>query len=224
MRVSRHYAVLLLGTLLLASLACGLSLGNSAEVVGSAVEQAQTAAAQAADLVGTAEAAATQGADAVATLIAAATPHVDLLKEKLAGIEPDDAGNYRVSLTEAEVNTVLRLRQLLTGDVVGAGIQSQEVSFSDGRITLSGSVLEPLTGQLLVSMRPLVEGGDLQLEIIDASVSGGEAPQEALEAAERAISDTVGAALAHLPAGVVLEEIVVANSELTIIGRRSTGE
>jgi hypothetical protein len=181
---------------------------------------AQTAAAQAGDLVGTVAAVATaEGSGAMATVIAAATPHVEFLKEKLGRIEPDADGNYRVALNEGEVNTLLRLRQLLSGDVIGAAIQSQEVTFSDGMITLSGSVLEPLPGQLLVTMRPAVEDGRLQLNIEQASVAGQEAPQQALEAAESGISGALDEMLGHLPAGVTLHDIIVAGGELTLIGR-----
>jgi len=216
--------------LLLTSLACGLSLGDPAELIPPAVETAeeaarvagnaaQTSAAQAGDLAGTAAVlATTEGSDMIATVKAVATPHVNILKEKLASIEPDADGNYRVTLTEDEVNTVLRLRQLLSGDILGAGIESQEVRFRDGTITLTGSILEPLPGELLVRMRPTVEAGRLQLNTVEASVAGQEAPQQALDTAEDAIGATLGEALENLPAGVRLEEVTVANGELTIIG------
>lgn len=227
----RLAALALIGLLLLISLACALPLGDRTESVPAAVETAeaaarvagiaaQTAAAQAGDLVGTVAAVATaEGSGAMATVIAAATPHVEFLKEKLGRIEPDADGNYRVALNEGEVNTLLRLRQLLSGDVIGAAIQSQEVTFSDGMITLSGSVLEPLPGQLLVTMRPAVEDGRLQLNIEQASVAGQEAPQQALEAAESGISGALDEVLGHLPAGVTLHDIIVAGGELTLIGR-----
>jgi hypothetical protein len=222
--------------LLLTSLACDLSLGDPADIVAPAVETAevaartagdaaQTAAAQAGDLVETAAAVATrEGSEAIATVVAASTPYADLLKEKLASIEPDADGNYRVTLTEDEVNIVLRLRQLLTGDVIGAAIQSQEVKFSDGIIELAGTIVEPLPGRLLVRMRPTVAAGRLQLDIMDASVAGQEAPQVVLEAAEKAISSTVGEALEHLPIGVQLQEVTAANGELGIVGHRTDGE
>jgi hypothetical protein len=222
--------------LLLTSLACDLSLGDPADIVAPAVETAevaartagdaaQTAAAQAGDLVETAAAVATrEGSEAIATVVAASTPYADLMKEKLASIEPDADGNYRVTLTEDEVNIVLRLRQLLTGDVIGAAIQSQEVKFSDGIIELAGTIVEPLPGRLLVRMRPTVAAGRLQLDIMDASVAGQEAPQVVLEAAEKAISSTVGEALEHLPIGVQLQEVTAANGELGIVGHRTDGE
>lgn len=119
---------------------------------------------------------------------------------------------------------MLRLRQLITGDILGAAIQSQEASFNDGSITLSGTILEPLPGQLLVRMRPSVQEGRLQLDIEESSVAGQEAPPQALEAAEQAINGTLGEALENLPAGVQLQEVTVANGELTIAGRKMNGE
>lgn len=233
---SRLIALMCLGTLLLLSLACGISIGDPAEIVPPAVETAeeaarvagnaaQTAAAQAGDLSGTAAAVATsEGSEALATVRAAATPHVDYLQEKLASIEPDEDGNYRATLTEDEVNVVLRLRQVVTGDILGAAIQSQEVSFEDGTITLSGTILEPLPGELLVKMRPSVEDGQLLLEIEESTIAGQEAPPQVLDAAEEAISGTLGEGLEHLPAGVQLQELTVADGQLNIVGRRVNSE
>lgn len=236
MSSQRPVILFLIGLLLLTALACGPSLGDPAEIVAPAVETAegavqgaanaaQTAAAQAGDLSGTAAAVATtEGSELIATAKAVVTPHVDTLKEKVANIEPDADGNYRATLGEDEVNIVLRLRQLLTGDVMGAAIQSQEVSFKDGSITLTGTIIEPLPGELLVRMHPSVEAGRLQLDIQESSVGGQQAPDPALEAAEAAINGTLGEALDNLPAGVRLQEITVANGELTIVGSKSEGE
>jgi len=232
----RLVILLFIGLLLLATLACGPSLGDPAEFVAPAAETAegaaqaaanaaQTAAAQAGELSGTAAAmATTDGSELIATARAVITPHVDTLKEKVANIEPDADGNYRATLGEDEVNIVLRLRQLLTGDVMGAAIQSQEVTFRDGGITLTGTVIEPLPGELLVRMRPSVEAGRLQLDIQESSVGGQQAPDPALEAAEAAVNGTLGEALENLPAGVRLEEIMVANGELIIVGSQIEGE
>lgn len=233
---SSRLRLIALMCLVLISLACGISFGEPAEIMPPAIETAeeaarvagnaaQTAAAQAGDLSGTAAALATsEGSEALATVRAAATPHVDYLKEKLASIEPDEDGNYRATLTEDEVNVVLRLRQVVTGDILGAAIQSQEVSFEDSTITLSGTILEPLPGELLVSMRPSVEDGRLQLDIVESSVAGREAPPQVLDAAEEAISSTLGEGLEHLPAGVQLQELTVADGQLTIVGRRVNSE
>lgn len=82
----RYVTLVFIGTLLLTSLACGISLGEPAEIIPPAVETAeeaarvagiaaQTAAAQAGDLSGTAAAVATtEGSETIATVIAVATP------------------------------------------------------------------------------------------------------------------------------------------------------
>jgi hypothetical protein len=235
MRYQRFIILLFFGMLVLASLACGLP-GDPADIIAPALETAegaaqeagnvaQTAAAQAGDLGGTAAAVATsEGSGLIATVKAVASPSVDTLKEKVANIEPDADGNYRVTIGEEEVNTVLRLRQLLSGDIIGAGIQSQEVGFRDGAIMLTGNILEPIPGRLTVRMRPSVVDGRFQLDIVDASVAGQTAPQQTLEAAEGAINSTIGEALEFLPAGVELREITAVNGELTIIGRKTEGQ
>jgi len=223
MRDARRIMVVFLGMVLLAMMACALPFNNpikerpavvatAEEKARSAGKAAQTAAAQAMAM------ATTEGGPALGTVKALAAPHVDVLKDKVASVEPDAEGNYRVTLTEEEVNTVLRLRQLLSGDILGAGGQSQEVSFREGRITLSGRILEPLPGELLVTVRPTVEEGRLKLETEEASLAGREAPQQALAAAEGALNSTLGEALDHLPAGVRLLGITAANGELTISG------
>jgi len=223
MRDARRIMVVFLGMVLLAMMACALPFNNpikerpavvatAEEKARSAGKAAQTAAAQAMAM------ATTEGGPALGTVKALAAPHVDVLKDKVASVEPDAEGNYRVTLTEEEVNTVLRLRQLLSGDILGAGGQSQEVSFREGRITLSGRILEPLPGELVVTVRPTVEEGRLKLETEEASLAGREAPQQALAAAEGALNSTLGEALDHLPAGVRLLGITAANGELTISG------
>lgn len=236
MRSPRLITLILLGLMLFTSLACNFFLGDQAEAIPPAIETAQeaarvagnfaqTAAAQTGELAGTAAAVATtEGPELIATAKALATPHADYLKNRIASLKPDEEGNYRIVLTENEVNTLLRLRQLLTGDLIGAGIQSQEVSFTDGSITLAGTILEPLPGQLVVRMSPSVQDGQIQLDIQESSVAGREAPQQALDAAEEAISNGLDEALGYLPADVQLQEVSVGNGEIVITGRKLAGE
>lgn len=232
MRLSRIYIPFFIATLLLATLACGLPsdslLENKPAPLETAEEAARVgaiaakeAAARAGDLAGTAAVVATtEGSQVMSTAKAVAAPHADYLKEKLVSIEPDEEGNYRVTFTEDEVNTVLRLRQLLSGDIIGASIQSQQVTFQNGRITLSGTIMEPLPGELLVVMQPVVTDGDLKLTPVNAALAGKEAPAEALAAAESALNSSLGEALEHLPGGVELLDILAENGELIITGRR----
>ena len=227
----RNATLLFLSILLFTSLACDFSVGKPSINAPAAVETAEaaarsagsaagTVAAKAGDLAGTASAlATTEGSGVVATLMAAGTPGAQYLQEKLAEIEPDADGYYRASVTEEELNVALRVRQLLSGDLLGAAIQSQEVSFEDGFITLSGSIMEPFPGKLQVRMRPSVAAGQLQLNVEDASAAGKEAPQEAIDAAEQAIGSAVAEAMAYIGDGIELQEITAAGGELTLVGR-----
>jgi len=231
MRSPRAVIPLFLVTLSMVSLACGLPFGKPSINAPAAVETAEaaartagsvagTAAAMAGDLAETAVAMATaEGSGAVATVMAAGTPGTQFLKDKLAEIEPDADGNYRISLTENELNVVLRVRQLFGGDLLGAAVQSQQVTLEDGMITFSGTILEPLPGEIRVRMRPTVADGQLQLNVVDASAAGKDAPQQAIDAAEEAISDAVSEALGYVGDGIQLTEIDVAGGELTIVGR-----
>ncbi len=112
------------------------------------------------------------------------------------------------------------MRQLLTGDIIGAGIQSQQVTFRNGWITLSGTIIEPLPGELLVVMQPAIVEGRLKLSPETGSLAGKEAPDAALAAAEDALNSSLGEALEHVPGGVELLDIVADNGVLTISGRR----
>lgn len=242
MRSLRLNIPFFIAMLIVAILACALptddlienrppAVETAEEAARIAGEAAQTAAAQAGDLAGTAVAlATTEGSKAIATAKAVAEPHVDYLKEKAASIEPDEEGIYRLVLTEEEVNAVLRLRQLVTGDILGAGAMSQEVQFREGTITLSGSIFEPIPGDLLVKMRPTIEDGRLQLETEEASLAGQEAsdqlleaPEKALAAAEEALGGTIGEALEDVPIGIQLLEITAVDGVLTITGRAKDG-
>lgn len=228
----RNAILLFFSILLLTSLACDFSIGKPSLNAPAAVETAEaaarsagsaagTAAAKAGDLAGTAAAlATTEGSGIVATVMAAGTPGAQFLKDKMSQIEPDADGNYRASVSEDELNVVLRVRQLLGGDLMGAAIQSQEVSLEDGFITLSGSILEPFPGQLQVRMRPAVVGGQLQLNVEEASAAGQDAPQEAIDAAEQAISSAIVEALGYVgEEGIELQEITVTGGELSLVGR-----
>ncbi len=219
--------------LVMSALACGGDIDLPEVTVPAAVETAQQLARQAAqsasdragNVAGTAVALATaEGSDALATVKAVATPHVNFLKERLNNIITDENGVYRVTLTDEELNTFNRLRQLVTGDVIGAAVQSQEISFSGGNIELTGSVFEPLPGQLQVLFRPDVEDGQLELDLIDASFTGNELPQEALNSAETTLNNTLKELLTFVPDNIRLQEITITEGALTIIGQRLESE
>jgi hypothetical protein len=189
---------------------------TSAAEAGIAV---QTAAVQAGDLVQTAAIVATQeGSVVVGTVQAAGTPGVNFLKEKLASAQTDENGNFSISIHDSELNRILQVAEFLANLGLPATFQNAQVTFTGGNISISASVTQPVSGRLVATFSPQVEDGRLTFDLVNASMGSVEVPATAVEGAESILNSSLGEAIGSLPDGLRLQQVVVEEGSLTLIG------
>ena len=250
MKKANRFAPLFLFVLLLSSLACNFSMELpwnigpqdveiSPEDVSVAATRAAEAAATAAvvaDQAGQlAATAVTQGDGAVATAIAQVGDDSDIdkapaagdtvvaggaLQQKLANIQPDANGNFAVAITEEDLNEYITAQEgAFQTDTMSA--QNIQIQISPEYVELSGDVTEPMALPLLVRLRPAVNGGQLQFELLSASAGIFPVPDSMLDLIEAGANSELGQALAGLPNGVTVQDATLANGVLTIFGHQN---
>ena len=189
--------------------------------VQTAGEVAKTAASQAGDFAQTVAVVATeQGGAAVATLKAVGTPDIDAIKDKIASIQPDDDGQFSISISAQDLNRVLLLRQLITGPDSLSLIRNVGVEFRDGLIILGVDISKPLESRAEIVFEAVVEDGGLRFEIVEASVADRNVPQDVLDAAAGLLNVSLGEAVEHLPPSLQLQSVIVSEGALTLVGGR----
>jgi hypothetical protein len=229
MRRQAQWLFISLAILVLAALACGPTVPlpeldlPEVTIPPAAIETAEAAAGQVGGLAGTAAAVATaQGPAALATLQAAAGQvglDTDVLREKFAGALPDTNGSATVTVTAQDVNRVIALNMLVTGGQ--SLLINPTVTFSGGSIVLTGQVTDPIGAQLAVTFRPYVEDGSLRFEVLGATLADRQVPAAILSGAEAALNNSLGRAVANLPANIQLQQIVMGEGTMTFLGQIS---
>lgn len=206
-------------------------------------EQAEALATQAASVAATAAAGATavavaeQADSVVATAVAqgetlAATAQsgtgqisgldINALKERFSSLQPDENGNVSVTITESELNQAIEASQAAAAQAGrNLQIQNAQATLSEGTIILAGNVTEPLSADLTVSFRPLVANGILQFEVASATVGGVTVPPSLLQSAEATLNNTLGEAMSNLPAEIVLQDVIISDGTMTVVGSRA---
>jgi hypothetical protein len=208
---------------------------EAGEVVGQAAAEAQTAFESASDTAQTTaaqvgdayEAAATvvvdRGGEAVEVLGTAGKSASEEIQERFASLQPDEAGNFSVTIYESELNQIIKVQELLTGPIPGNPLRNTVVNFGEGVIIFTADVYEPLVGQLTVRFSPFIEEDRVRFAVLNASLGGAEAPEATLTTAEETLNSTLGAALGYLPFGLRPHEIIVTNGQFTIVGGDTPG-
>ena len=138
------------------------------------------------------------------------------LTEKFATIPlPEGSGTVAVTVTEAELNQAIAAAQAQAG--APSAIQNPQVRFTGGTIILTGTLAEPINGQLTVSFTPYVENNTLQFEVVEASIGSFQVPPAALQTAEQTLNSSLGTAMSQLPAGTGLQSVTVGEGTMTVI-------
>jgi hypothetical protein len=212
----------LLGLAILTALACGPSIDlPKLSLPSGARETAASAAEQAGRAAQTVAAVATrQAGAAVSTLSAIQTPDLNALREKVTSAQIDPGGNFSVTVSDDELNQMLRVRQFLTGMSVPGNFQDISVVFEPGNVILNANVLQPLPTKLAVSFQPVLQDGQLTFQLVSASLSDQEAPPAMRTVAQSVLNRTLGEAVNNLPAGVSVRAISVGQGTVTFEGSR----
>ncbi len=210
---------LLIGLLVLAGLACGPSLPDVPDGV---VETAQAAGQQAGGVAETAVALATQeGSAAIGTIQAGGQP-VDIgpLQDKFESIQPDENGNFSVTITDDEVNQAIQRSQETTETANESPLQEANVTFTGGNIVLTANVTSPIAAQLTVEFRPFISNGVIQFEVVSATLGSVQVPTAILSSAALTLNNTLGQAMNALPSNLTLQSIEMGEGTMTVSGTR----
>ena len=172
------------------------------------------------------DAVATQAVDLIAKsdpLLESGSTEVDIepgsLAEKFASVPvPNGDGTVEVTITAAELNQAIVVGQAAKAQTeTPALIQDPQVVFSGGLIILTGTISEPISGQLTVSFMPYVANGTLQFDVVEASVGNLRVPPTVLQTAEQTLNSTLGAATSQLPEGVGLQSVEIGEGTMTLV-------
>ncbi len=208
--------------LILATLACrfGLRLPEPPEQAVALVT-AQAAVRESGNAVQTIAALApVQGATAVAALQAIEAPELDQIKAKLSNIQPDQFGNYTVTLTEGEINQLLQVSQSLSDSGNQVQLINTIITFRAGKVNLAARLVEPIGADIQLSLLPEVHDGTLRFQLQEASLGPLPAPQFVLSGIESALNGALVNALTEVPGTVVLTSVSVGEGTITIVGRQ----
>jgi len=143
------------------------------------------------------------------------------LQQKLANIQPDGDGNFTVAVTEGDLN------EFITGQEGGAfqtdtlSAENIQVQITPEHIELTGDVTQPIALPLNVKMRPSVASGQLQFDLLSASTGILPVPESMLDLIETGVNSELGRALTGLPDGVSIQEVMLADGVLTILGHQN---
>lgn len=215
----------MISLLFLAGLACGPNIPDVPEVniPEGAAETVQAAGQQAGSAAETAVALATQeGSTAVQTLQAGGA-NIDLgaLGEKFSTIQPDENGNFTVTITDTELNDALQRAEESQAAPGSSPVSQPLIIFTGGNIVLMGNVTQPIEAQLTVSFRPVVVDGDLQFEVVSATLGAVNVPAAILSSAESTLNSTLGQAMNNIPSNLTLQSIVMGEGTMTVSGTQN---
>lgn len=141
------------------------------------------------------------------------------LAEKFATVPiPSGGGTAEITVTDDELNQAIAVGQAAKAQTGTPSLmQNPQVVFTGGYIVLSGTIAEPVSGQLTVSFAPYVADGTLQFDVVEASIGQFRVPPVALQTAESTLNSTLGEAMSQLPEGVGLQSIVMGEGTMTVI-------
>lgn len=230
MKQANRMMIFLLTILLLAGLACNMpDLGGrvpedaserAADAAATAAAAAQGAGNTAATVAAVASA---QGGSALATAQAFDRSGLEAelanLREQFESVELGEDGQVTLTITEEEINQLLRLRETLS--VIPSRLQNVAIQFEAETVVLTANVAEPVNGLLTVSFRPHVEEGTLQFELVTATLGNFQVPAALLQSAESTVNSTLGQVVNQLPSNLQVVSVAVADGAMTVVaGRR----
>ena len=213
----------LLGLLLLVSLACAMPGGSLPDVTvpDDAAATAASAAQQAGQAAATIAAVASENSDDLLATVQASdfqiNVNVDALREKFTNLQPDANGNISVTLTDEEINQAIQGQNNVAQQ--GISLQGIGVTFTGGNVVLTAMVTEPLQAQMTASFQPQVIDSQLQFTLVSAVLGRLPVPPAVLQSVEQTLNTTIGQLIATIPADYGLQDIVMGEGTMTIVAR-----
>ncbi len=205
--MSTYKQIFIFFTLMAISLlsACGQSVPNLPNA--EQVSQAATAVAA------TAEATL---ANAAASQLVEELPSSEEIASSIAPAIPEGNTPINITITDAELNEQIQAQQ--TAVQQQANIDNLTASFSNGNVNLSGTLNEPINGQINIIFRPYLAGNRIQFEVVSATFGNMSVPAVGLSAVQSALNDTLTGTLNNLPATITIQELIVGDGVMTVVG------
>ncbi len=195
----------------------------SPEDVSSAATRAAAVAEQAGQLAATAV---LQGDNIVSTAVAGeALPAVGSssaaggsLQQKLTSIKPDADGRLTVTITNSDLAEYMTVQGgAFSGE--GARIENVQIDLTMQDVVIQGDLIEPLAVPLTAHLRPVVNNGALQFQVIEAAAGVLPVPASLLSVLESGVNIGLGQAMNSLPPGVTLLDVALGDGSLTLLGQ-----
>lgn len=185
--------------------ACGQSVPDLPD--SAQISQAATAVAA------TAEAAV---ANAAASQLAEELPSSEEIAGRFASAIPAGNTPINVTITDAELNEQITAQQTAVQEQ--ANINNLSARFSGGNVILSGSLTQPISGDIIITFRPYLAGNTIQFEVISATFGNMSVPAVGLSVVQSTLNDTLVGTLNNLPADITIQELSVGDGMMTVVG------
>jgi len=185
--------------------ACGQSIPELPDTAQ--ISQAATAVAA------TAEAAI---ANAAASQLVEELPSSEEIAGSFASAIPEGNTPINITITDAQLNEQIAAQQASVQQQ--ANIDNLSARFSGDNVILSGMLNEPISGQINIVFRPYLVGNTIQFEVVSASFGNMNVPAVGLSAVQSAFNDTLVGTLNNLPATITIQQLVVDDGVMTVVG------
>ena len=205
--MSTYKRIFVLFSLMAISLlsACGQSVPDLPDTTQ--ISQAATAVAA------TAEAAI---ANAAASQLVEELPSSEEIAGSFASAIPEGNTPINITITDAQLNEQIATQQATVQQQ--ANIDNLSARFSGGNIILSGMLNQPISGQINIVFRPYLVGNTIQFEVVSATFGNMNVPGVGLSAVQSALNDTLVGTLNNLPATITIQQLVVGDGVMTVVG------
>lgn len=185
--------------------ACGQSVPDLPD--SAQISQAATAVAATAEAV---------VANAAASQLAEELPSSEEIAGRFASSIPAGNTPINITITDAQLNEQIAAQQTAVQEQ--ANINNLAARFSGGNVILSGSLTQPINGDIIITFRPYLVGNTIQFEVISATFGNMSVPAVGLSVVQSTLNDTLVGTLNNLPADITIQELSVGDGVMTVVG------
>ena len=147
------------------------------------------------------------------------------LQSIFSNIQPGEDGSFEVTLTDQQLNLVMQAaleKAMDSPDAPAMNLTNPQVRFAGGYVVFEADVTKPIEGFLVINFLPLIEGENVQFEVISATIGNINVPANMLGVAETTINDTVEQAMRDMPGEVLLQDVLIGEGTMTVVGKITT--
>ena len=139
------------------------------------------------------------------------------LQARLQQIQVDPNGNLSITFTEADLTAAIQRNEVVNED---ARYQNLAVSIRDGLIVVTGDLTRPVNATFAVVFQPYATAGQLQLNIVEATIGQIQIPAGLVDSIEARLNRTLANSLSAIPFNVAITGVQASNGVLILVGSR----